>query len=51
MPHTATALDGESFDSAAVDPGASWTHIFSKPGEYTYRCTLHPSMRATIVVR
>ena len=25
MPHTATSLDGASFDSGAIIPGASWS--------------------------
>ncbi|MGA8081504.1 MAG: plastocyanin/azurin family copper-binding protein, partial [Candidatus Nitrosopolaris sp.] len=30
------------FDSGSFRPGQSWTHIFTKPGTYTYFCTIHP---------
>ena len=51
VPHTATALDGKSFDSGAVDPGASWSFVFHKVGKIAYRCAIHPSMLATVDVR
>lgn len=50
MPHTASALDGKSFDSGAVDPGGTWSFVFSKEGDYPYRCAIHPDMRGEIVV-
>ena len=49
FPHTATA-DGGAFDSKEIAPGASFTYVAAAPGEYPYRCTLHPTMRATLVV-
>lgn len=51
MPHTATALDGHSFDSAALDPGANWSFVFAKAGDYAYRCAIHPGMRGSVVVQ
>jgi plastocyanin len=48
--HTATAVD-HSFDSEGLDAHASFQHVFSKPGTYSYFCELHPYMKATIVVR
>jgi plastocyanin len=51
IPHTATALDGKSFDSGAIDPGASWSFVFTKAGDYTYRCAIHPDMRGTVTVK
>jgi plastocyanin len=50
-PHTATALDGKSFDSGAMDPGGSWSFAFKTAGVYEYRCSIHPDMRGTITVR
>ena len=50
MPHTASALDGQSFDSGAVDPGGSWSFVFTKVGSYQYRCAIHPDMHGEIVV-
>ena len=51
MPHTATALDGKSFDSGALDPGGNWSFVFSKAGQYEYHCSLHPDMLGTVVVQ
>ena len=50
VPHTATAL-GKEFDSGSIDVGASWRHATSAPGTFEYECTLHPTMRGTLVVR
>jgi plastocyanin len=51
IPHTATALDGKSFDSGAIDPGESWKFVFTKSGHFNYRCAIHPDMRGTINVQ
>jgi plastocyanin len=47
--HTATADDG-SWDTGNIDPGASASVTFDTPGTYTYHCTYHSNMTATIVV-
>ncbi|HEV3154380.1 MAG TPA: cupredoxin family copper-binding protein [Candidatus Baltobacteraceae bacterium] len=47
--HTVTATD-KSFDSAGLDTGDSWTYTFKKSGTYSYFCTLHPWMKATVIV-
>src|SRR5260370_16096137 len=38
--HTVTA-DDNSFDSGLFGPGAQYSHKFTKPGRYSYYCTLH----------
>jgi plastocyanin len=48
-PHDAAATDG-SWKTPLLDPGASATVTFASPGTYTYICTPHPWMQATIVV-
>lgn len=48
-PHSATADDG-SFDTGTLTQGESFTFQFNTPGAYTYICTHHPSMKATIIV-
>ena len=48
VPHTATA--GGVFDSHSIAANASWTYIAHTPGRYDYMCTLHPMMKATLVV-
>jgi plastocyanin len=49
-PHTATANDG-TFDSGNIAAEASWTYTASKPGEYAYICTYHPTMKAKLIVQ
>jgi plastocyanin len=50
FPHSATA-DGKAFDSHSIAPTGTWTWVAGKPGTYTYTCTFHPTMKATIRVQ
>ena len=47
--HTVTSLDG-SFGSDALAAGDSFSHRFTKPGVYQYRCAIHPDMKGKVVV-
>lgn len=47
--HTVAAQDG-SFSSAPLGTNAGYRHTFTKPGTYSYLCTIHPFMTATVVV-
>jgi hypothetical protein len=49
VPHTATALDG-AFDSGRIEGGASFSYTFTTPGTFAYMCTIHPTMKGTVVV-
>jgi plastocyanin len=49
MAHTFTA-DGGLFDSGPVEPGRPFTFSFPSPGEVTYHCEIHPSMKGRVVV-
>jgi plastocyanin len=48
-PHTVTSVDG-LFRSGAIDQDESFTFKFDKPGTYMYLCSIHPKMRASVVV-
>jgi plastocyanin len=48
-PHTATANDG-SFDTGNLNKGQSGSHTFAKAGTFAYICSVHPSMKGTVVV-
>jgi plastocyanin len=48
-PHTVTALGG-AFDSGRIEVGASFSYTFSTPGTFAYMCTIHPTMKGTVVV-
>ena len=49
QPHTSTADDG-TWDSGTLQPGDDYSFTFDKPGTYTYHCSIHPDMTATITV-
>jgi plastocyanin len=48
--HTVTADDG-SFDSRTLATGATFQQTFSTAGTFTYHCTIHSSMKATVTVK
>jgi plastocyanin len=50
FPHTVTA-DTKAFDSRSIAANASWSYVTSKPGKYSYSCTLHPTMKGKITVQ
>lgn len=49
-PHTVAATGG-LFRSKGLDEGDSFSFRFTKPGVYAYVCSIHPQMKATVVVR
>lgn len=51
-PHTIVSDDGApvSFTSPQLSTGASFSQLFNQAGTYTYHCSIHPSMKGTIVV-
>lgn len=51
-PHTATFDDVQGLDTGSIAPGGSATlKAPDKPGNYSYKCTIHPaSMRGVLVV-
>lgn len=51
-PHTVTTTSGpESLNSPYLSKGQSWSHTFTQPGMYMYYCTVHPDMRAELIVQ
>ena len=49
-PHRVASID-KIFASDALDTGDQFTYRFTAPGTYSYYCSIHPKMTATIVVR
>ena len=49
FPHTATAAD-RSFDSREIASGKRWSYVAKTAGTHPYICTLHPTMKATLIV-
>ena len=54
-PHTVTSDDGTSFDSGINNPisasGGTYSFTFTKAGTFTYHCSIHPFMKATVIVQ
>jgi plastocyanin len=49
FPHTVTAPG--AFDSQPIAAGGSWKHVAQRSGNYSYICTLHPTMKGTLSVQ
>jgi plastocyanin len=50
-PHVITSAGALFASSAALDTGDNHVVRFSKPGTYTYFCSIHPMMVGTIIVK
>jgi len=50
IPHTVVS-DDQSFKSKAMDTDESYSHTFTKPGTYSYFCSIHPHMTGKVVVQ
>ncbi len=50
IPHTVVA-DDKAFKSKALDTDEDFTYTFTKPGTYSYFCSIHPKMVAKVVVQ
>lgn len=48
--HTITSDTGV-FSSGDLPPGSSFSHTFSSAGSFGYHCSIHPSMKGTIMVQ
>lgn len=49
-PHTVTSDDKKAFASGTVDTGSTFSFTFKNAGTFPYHCTIHPFMKATIIV-
>jgi plastocyanin len=50
FPHTATA-EAKGFDSREITEGRSWKLVVAKRGRFSYFCTLHRTMKGTLIVK
>ena len=49
VPHTVTAAG--FFDSQSLTNKQEWRFTATKPGEFAYGCTFHPTMKGALTVR
>jgi plastocyanin len=50
IPHTVVSED-KIFKSKALDSDGDFTYTFTKPGTYSYFCSIHPKMVGKVVVQ
>jgi plastocyanin len=50
IPHNVVS-DDKSFKSKALDTDETFTYTFTKPGTYTYFCSIHPKMTGKVIVQ
>jgi plastocyanin len=50
IPHTVVSDDKITFKSKALDTDDNFSYTFSKPGTYSYFCSIHPKMTGKVVV-
>ena len=50
VPHNVVFSDASVKSSDLFDKGKSFTTSFDHPGSYPYICSVHPDMKATVVV-
>jgi len=48
--HTSTSNTGK-WDSGTIAPGDSFSRVFRKAGTFLYHCSIHPTMKAKIIVK
>jgi len=51
IPHTVVSDDKTTFKSKPMDTDENFSYTFSKPGTYTYFCSIHPKMTGKVVVQ
>jgi plastocyanin len=49
-PHT-VVTDDKTIKSKALDTDEKFSYTFTKPGTYSYFCSIHPNMKGTVVVQ
>lgn len=48
--HTVTVNSGTGPNSGQIMPGQSYSFTFQQAGTYPYHCSIHPQMKATVIV-
>lgn len=52
VPHDVVVTNGPvKFRSPMLTEGKSWSYTFSQPGTYSYTCSVHPDMNATVTAK
>jgi plastocyanin len=49
--HDVTASSFKSGGAGGIKPGGTFEHTFDTASTFSYRCTVHPGMNGTVVVK
>lgn len=49
--HSVVSDSGSEINSPVMSTGQTYSHTFTTPGTYTYHCSVHLSMKGTIIVQ
>ncbi len=49
-PHTVFFADDGTKSPTLGNQGSTFSHTFTKPGTFSYNCTIHPFMHGTLTV-
>ncbi len=50
-PHTIVSDSGNEIQSGTLNQGGTFAHLFEHPGTFGYHCSIHPSMKGTVIVQ
>jgi len=48
--HTITSDSGNELSSPTISQNQEYRHTFTQSGTFNYHCTVHPSMKAKVIV-
>jgi plastocyanin len=51
IPHVVVSDDKKTFKSKALDTDEKFSYTFTKPGIYSYFCSIHPKMTGKVIVQ
>jgi len=51
IPHNVVSDDKTTFKSKVLDTDEQFAYTFTKPGTYSYFCSIHPKMTGKVVVQ
>ena len=51
VPHDVTGIDYDKLISPRLDKGEQYSFTFTDIGTFNYFCSIHPMMRADIIVK
>jgi plastocyanin len=51
IPHVVVSDDKKTFKSKVLDTDEKFSYTFTKPGTYTYFCSVHPKMTGKVIVQ